>query len=77
MFQLGVPTCQEACKFFEYSSYEMITEISILFYHVKNSAFILDIKLYLIYLLYVSHVYVSYIKIVLYFISILHVISWR
>ena len=37
MFQLDVPTCQKACQFFKYFSYEMlrkisVREISILYY---------------------------------------------
>ena len=66
LFQLEVPTCQRACQFFRNSSYEILTEISILNYCIKNS------MLYLISYLYISCVYVSYIKIVLNFISILH-----
>ena len=63
MFQLGPSTYETACQFFKHSSYKMLREISILYYYIKNSI------LYLIW-----YVYVSYIKIVLYFISILHVI---
>ena len=55
IFQLGVPTCQRACQFFKHSSYEMLREISILYYYIKNST------LYLISYLYTSCVYVSYI----------------
>ena len=66
LFQLDVPTFQRACQFFRNSSYEILREISILNYCIKNSL------LYLISYLYISCVYVSYIKIVLYFISILH-----
>ena len=55
VFQLGVPTCQRACQFFKHSSYEMLREISILYYYIKNST------LYLISYLYISCVYVSYI----------------
>ena len=56
------------CQIFNHSSYKMLKEICILYYYTKNST------LYLISQLYLSYVYVSYIKIVLYFISILHVI---
>ena len=63
-----VPTCQKACYFFKHSSDEMLKEISILYYFIKNSI------LHLISSLCMSYVYVSYIKIVLYLISALHVI---
>ena len=33
MFQLGMPTYQNACQFFKRSSYEMLREISILYYY--------------------------------------------
>ena len=39
IFQLGVPTCQKACQFFKHSSYEMLIEISILYYYIENSTF--------------------------------------
>ena len=45
----------------------LLRELSILYYYIKNSTF------YLILQLYIPYVYVWYIKIVLYFISILHV----
>ena len=32
IFQLGMPTCQKMCLFFKHSSYEMLKEISILYY---------------------------------------------
>ena len=35
IFQLDMPTCQKACQFFEHSSYEMLKEISILYYYRK------------------------------------------
>ena len=35
MFQIGMPTCQKACQFFKHSSYEMLLEISILYYQKK------------------------------------------
>ena len=35
-FQLGVKTCQKACQFFKHS-YEMLKEISILYYYIKSS----------------------------------------
>ena len=41
MFQLCVPTCQKACQFSKNFSYEMLKEISILYYFIKNV--ILDI----------------------------------
>ena len=63
-----VPTCHKACYFFKHSSYEMLKEISILYYFIKNPI------LHLISELYISYVYVSYIKIVLYLISALHAI---
>ena len=66
IFQLGLPTCQRAFQFFKHSSYEMLKEISVLYYCIINSIS------YLISCLYRSCVYVWYIKIVLYFIYILH-----
>ena len=54
-FHLGVPTCQRACQLFKHSSYEVLREISILYYYIKNST------LYLISYFYISFVYVSYI----------------
>ena len=39
IFQLGVPTCQKACQFYRHSSYEMLSEISILYYYIKNYTF--------------------------------------
>ena len=54
IFQLGVQSCQRACQFFKHSSYEMLREISVLYYYIKNST------LYLISYLYISCVYVSY-----------------
>ena len=57
MFQLGMPTCQTACRFFnlacqsakecqffKHSSYEMLREISILYYYIKFYI-VLDITL--------------------------------
>ena len=55
IFHFGVPTCQRACQFFKHSSYEVLREISILYYYIKNST------LYLISYFYISFVYVSYI----------------
>ena len=37
IFQLGMPMCQRACQFFKHSSYEMLREISILYYYIKIS----------------------------------------
>ena len=37
IFQLGVPMCQKACQFFKHFSYQMLWEISILYYYIKNS----------------------------------------
>ena len=64
ILELGVPTCMKAYQFFQHVSYEMLKEISMLYYYIKNS-------LYLTSYLYVSCVCVSCIKIVLYFISTL------
>ena len=33
IFQLVVATCKKTCQFFKHSSYEMLSEISILYYH--------------------------------------------
>ena len=33
----GVPTCQNACQLSKHSSYEMLREISPLYYYIKNS----------------------------------------
>ena len=37
VFQLGVPTCRRARQFFKHSSYEMLKEISIIYYYIKHS----------------------------------------
>ena len=63
VFQAGVPACQTVCQFFnlacqrdksvpifQNSSYEMLREISMIYYYIKNSTF------YLISLLYISYV---------------------
>ena len=80
-----VPTCQKSVNFSFlrsitcHKSTNVLTwhanfsngmrrKISEFYHYVKNSTS------YLISLLYISYVYVSYIKIVLYFISILHVV---
>ena len=62
-----VRTCQKTCQFSKHFSYEMLREISIFYFWIKNPA------LYLISYLYIC-VYVSHIEIVLYFISVLHAI---
>ena len=54
--------CVPTCQFFKHSSYEMLREISLLYYFIKNST------LYLMSYLYIWSAYVSY------SISILHVI---
>ena len=38
IFYFCVPTCQKVCQFFKHSSYEMLREISLLYYFIKNSA---------------------------------------
>ena len=60
-FSNWLPTCQKLCQFFKNSSYQMLREI-------KNSNSIS--KLYILYV----YVYVTHVKIVLYFVSMLHVI---
>ena len=35
IFHFGVPRCQKACQNFKYSSYEMLREISMLYYYIK------------------------------------------
>ena len=62
IFQFGVPTRQRACQFLKHSSYEMLREISILNYYNKKLYIILDIIL-----IHIMCIYVSYIKIVLYY----------
>ena len=42
-FQLGVPTCQKACQFFKHSSYEMLKELSILYYYIKSYTYMICI----------------------------------
>ena len=65
MFQRGMPMCQRACQFFKHSSYEMLREISILYYYIKNST------LYLISYLRISCVCVVHINcIILYFLKL-------
>ena len=67
MFQIGVSACQRKYQFFKHSFYEMLLQISILYYDKKN----------LHYTRYHSNICVydvSYIKIALDFISIFHVI---
>ena len=61
IFELGVSTCQRA--FSKHSSLR--------YYYIRNSI------IYVIWQLCISYVYVSYIKIALYFISILHFILKR
>ena len=39
IFQLGVPTCQKVCQFFRHSFYKMLSEVSILYYYIKNFTF--------------------------------------
>ena len=46
------------CQFFEYSSYEIFGEISILYYYIKDSTLYL-----LVSYLYISYVYVNFISI--------------
>ena len=79
---INLPTCHTACQFFNLECQRAkrganfsnipLTKcyilLSILFYYIKNST------LYLTSQLYISNVYVSYIKTVSYFISMLHAI---
>ena len=37
IFQLGVPTCPKPCQFFKHFSYEMLREISVIYFCIKNS----------------------------------------
>ena len=46
-FQLGVPTCQRGCKFFKHSSYQMLREIDVLYFYVKNYPLCLILYLYI------------------------------
>ena len=39
IFQLGVPASQKVCQFSRHSSYEMLSEISILYYYIKHFTF--------------------------------------
>ena len=51
-FQIDVPTCQRTCQFLKHFSYEMLREISIIYFCIKNST------LYLISYLY--HTYIAH-----------------
>ena len=62
-FQISASICQRTCQFFKHFSYEMLREISILYFCIKSS------KLYL-----VSYLYHTRIKTALYLISVLHAI---
>ena len=62
-FQIGVSICQRTCQFFKHFSFEMLREISILYFWIKSST------LYL-----VSYLYHTRIKPALYLISVLHAI---
>ena len=64
---LAYQHAKERANFFKHYSYEMQREMSILYYCIKNST------LYLISYFFIR-AYVSHIKIVLYFISVLHAI---
>ena len=39
IFQLGVPNVQKDVPIFRHSSYESLSEISMLYYYIKNSTF--------------------------------------
>ena len=39
IFQFGMPACQKACQFFKHSSYEMLREISIIYYYTVKPAY--------------------------------------
>ena len=39
IFKLDVRTSQKGYQFFRHSSYEMLSEISIVYYYIKNSTF--------------------------------------
>ena len=64
-FQIGVSICQRTCQFFKLFSYEMLREISILYFCIKSST------LYLISYLY--HTYIAH-KNCIILISVLHAI---
>ena len=39
IFQFGMPACQKACQFFKHSFYEMLREISIIYYYTVKPAY--------------------------------------
>ena len=47
IFHFGMLTPQKACQIFKHSSYEMLREISILYYYIKNSTLYLISQLYI------------------------------
>ena len=57
-FQIGVSTCQRTCQFFKHLSYEMLGEISILHFCIKDSILCLTSHLYIC--VYVSHIKIYY-----------------
>ena len=63
-FQIGVSTCQRTCQFFKHLSYELLGEISILYFCIKDSTLCLTSYLYMC--ICIAH------KNLLYFISVLH-----
>ena len=48
IFQLGVPTCQRAYQFSKHSSCEMLREIFIFYYYIKNYTLYLISYLYML-----------------------------
>ena len=59
IFQLGVPTCQKACHFFNFA-YQTVCQF--LNYFSKELCFLIYLKIYTLYLIYFIHfVYFKYI----------------
>ena len=59
IFQLAMSTCQRAFQFFKHSSYEMLREISIFNYYLKNPTLYLISHTYTYYG-YMHHIYDLY-----------------
>ena len=76
MFQFGMPTCQtvchffnlacqrgqRACQFFKHSSYEMLREISILYYYIKNSTLYILIHIMCVCILQINCIILYFLK---------------
>ena len=77
IFQLSVPTSQKVCQLYKQSAYEMLRQISLLCYYIKNSTFYLISESYLSY----QHVSHMWIVIVLHLYTSCHIkenfVEWK